>query len=111
MHAPCSTPEPRKTGDLRLIALGKRRLGAVLSGLRRYDEALAEFQAAAVAMLEVGDEIGRGRVLTDSGAMFVTAGQPEKAIAPLSRALGYCRMARRDHTAAAAVLAEWNRQQ
>lgn len=81
-----------ESGDLRLIALGKRRLGTVLAGLRRYDEAGVEFQEAAVAMLEVGDEIGRGRVLTDSGAMFVAAGQPEKAIVPLSRALDVMRV-------------------
>lgn len=74
-------------GDLRLIALCRRRLGTVLSSLRRYNDAGVQFHGAAVATLELGDRIGNARVLTESGAMFIAANEPEKAIAPLTTAL------------------------
>ncbi|WP_177221677.1 tetratricopeptide repeat protein [Lentzea xinjiangensis] len=74
-------------GNLRRIALGKRRLGAVLSRLGRFEEALAELDGAAAAMLELGDHIAHARVLTETGALFVAADEPQKAIAPLTTAL------------------------
>ncbi|RAS59566.1 tetratricopeptide repeat protein [Lentzea atacamensis] len=75
------------SGDKRRIYLCRRDLGAVLADLERHEEAGAELHLAAVGTNELGDRIPHARVLTVAGAAFITAGEPVKAIAPLTLAL------------------------
>lgn len=74
-------------GEVRGVALCRRRIGQINSRLGRHDEALRELSAAAAAMRELGDRTQLARTLMVLGTTYLHAGQIEQSYPPLRQAV------------------------
>jgi tetratricopeptide (TPR) repeat protein len=74
-------------GNLRGVALCRRRIGDVLSRLGNHEAAVVELRAAAAAMAEAGDHNQHARTLMFLGAAHLRVGRTDLAATALDEAL------------------------
>lgn len=67
--------------------LHKHKLGATLSSLGRYDEALVAFQRALELYQQSGDESSIGVLWNNIGSVYKNMGRFEDAVAAYQRSL------------------------